>query len=135
MVTTHFLNRIMGNVFGTQKDPLLPTEYYIGLSSAEPQLDGSGAKEPSTSNTGYARVKLSSLSAPDNGKISNTADVTFPTSTQDWGRMTHFVIFDAATAGNLLCYDALTKPRTIESESVLTFKTGELSITLENKTA
>lgn len=61
MNTTYFLNLVSGNVFGSQKTPAIPTKYYLGLSSAAPNLDGSGVVEPEE-GTGYARVELTSLS-------------------------------------------------------------------------
>ena len=69
MNTTYFLNLVSGNVFGSKKTPALPEKYYLGLSSAAPALDGSGVVEPG-GGAGYARVELTSLSAPVNGVVS-----------------------------------------------------------------
>lgn len=130
MITNHFRNLIMGNVFGTDKTNAIPTEYFIGLSKTSPAIDGTGATEPAAPD--YARVKLTSLSVPTNGSITNTAPISFAESLSNWGVVTHFVIYDAATGGNLLAYDLLTKPRTIESESEVMFKTESLKINLLN---
>lgn len=130
MVTTYFLNCIMGNVFKTKTSPALPTSFYMGLSTSTPAVGGTGVSEPS--GKGYARVKVSSLTAPANGVITNTADVEFNESTGDWGTITHFVIYDAATGGNLLLYEALKTPRVVQSETQARFKANTLSITLKN---
>lgn len=129
MNTTYFLNQVMGNVFKTKTTPALPGGYYIGLSSTTPKADGTGVTEPVTS-AGYARVKLESLSAPANGVITNTAAISFNESTANWGTMTHFVIYDAATGGNLLMFDALSPVRPAEEGTVITIKNGKLSLAL-----
>ena len=70
MNTTYFLNQVMGNLFKTKETPALPTEYYIGLSSTQPAVGGTGVTEP-LSNSGYHRVILENLSEPDDGVITN----------------------------------------------------------------
>lgn len=134
MNTTRFKNLIMGNIFGTQKTVAIPTNYYIGLSSTEPTVSGTNVTEPSTSSTGYSRVRLSSLSAPDNGVITNSQEIRFNESLTDWfpaGKpATHYVIFDSQTNGNLLMYNSLTKSRIIESNTVATITPSSLQLKL-----
>jgi len=132
MTTTYFLNCVMGNVFGSAKDPALPETYYIGLSSTEPAIDGSGVTEPS--GGAYSRVAVSSFSVPVDGAIENTSDVEFPESTEDWGTMTHYVIYDAVSGGNLLMYNALEKNRVVQSENQVRFKPSALAFTLDSTT-
>ncbi len=131
MNTTHFLNRVMGNLFKTQTSPALPSNYYLGLSTTAPTVSGSNVTEPATSK-GYARVQLTSLSTPSNGVITNTTALSFPESTASWGTITNYVVYDAATNGNLLFYGALSSSRTVETDTILTIKANELSITLSN---
>ena len=133
MNTTYFLNQVMGNVFKTKTAPALPSTYYIGLSSTEPELDGDGVTEPSPAS-GYSRVELETLSAPANGVITNTAAISFNESTANWGTMTYFAIYDTASGGNLLMYDALSTPRNVEAATIVTIKAGNLSLTLSNPT-
>lgn len=133
MNTTYFLNQVMGNVFQTKKTPALPTEYYIGLSSTAPSVDGSGVTEPAAS-AGYKRVKLESLSEPDNGVISNSAAISFDESTANWGTMRYFVIYDAVESGNVLMYDLLSTARNVEAATIVTIKAGSLTLTLSNPT-
>ena len=132
MNTITFLNRIMGNLFGTKTTPALPTQYWLGLSSTSPGVDGTGVSEPSGGTSGYARVQLTTLSEPTYGTISNTGAVSFNESTAPWGTMTHYVIYDAPTSGNLLMFGALTISRAVEQNTVITIRAEELTITLEN---
>lgn len=130
MTTNHMLNRIMGNVFRTQTSPALPTNYYIGLSTSTPTAAGGNVTEPS--GGGYARKQLTGLSAPTNGVITNNSAIAFNESTASWGTVTYFVIYDAATNGNLLFYDKLTSSRAVEANTVITIKEGALKLTLAN---
>ena len=132
MNTTYFLNQVMGNLFGTKTDPALPTTYYLGLSSTLPSKDGTGATEPTGGDSAYARVQLNGLSEPTDGVVTTTETLSFPESTSDWGTMTHYVIYDAATEGNLLMYDELENSRRVEVNTVVSFRPGGLTITLKD---
>lgn len=133
MNTKYFKNLVMGNIFKTQTSPKIP-DYYIGLSSTTPDLSGNNVTEPSTSGTGYARVKLTSLGAPSDGTITNSSDITFSESQSDWfpagNPATHYVIFDSQTGGNLLMYNELVKPRIIEADTVAVITASSLYMKL-----
>lgn len=131
MNTTYFLNQVMGNLFKTKETPALPSEYYIGLSSTAPNISGGNVTEP-LSNSGYKRVKLENLSGPADGVITNEQAISFDESTANWGTMSHFVIYDALEAGNLLMYDTLSTPRNVEAATIVTIKANSLTLTLSN---
>lgn len=131
MNTTYFLNQVMGNLFKTKETPALPSEYYIGLSSTAPNISGGNVAEP-LSNSGYKRVKLENLSEPADGVITNEQAISFDESTANWGTMSHFVIYDALEAGNLLMYDTLSTPRNVEAATIVTIKANSLTLTLSN---
>lgn len=127
MITTYYKNCVSGNIFGTKTDPAIPASYYIGLSTTEPNAEGSNVTEPS-GDAGYARVQLANLSEPVDGVVSNNQDVTFDESTSSWGTITHYVIYDQLTGGNLLLYNSLTTPREVEAASIMTIKSGSLKL-------
>lgn len=131
MNTTYFLNQVMGNLFKTKETPALPSEYYIGLSSTAPNISGGNVTEP-LSNSGYKRVKLENLSEPADGVITNEQAISFDESTANWGTMSHFVIYDALEAGNLLMYDTLSTPRNVEAATIVSIKANSLTLTLSN---
>ena len=131
MNTTYFLNQVMGYLFKTKETPALPSEYYIGLSSTAPNISGGNVTEP-LSNSGYKRVKLENLSEPADGVITNEQAISFDESTANWGTMSHFVIYDALEAGNLLMYDTLSTPRNVEAATIVTIKANSLTLTLSN---
>lgn len=136
MNTNYFLNCVAGNVFGTKTDPAIPTTYYIGLSTTTPNTNGSGVDEPST-DAGYARVQLTTLSEPLDGVVTNSQAINFNESTASWGTITHFVIYDSPTvdSGNLLMYSELSTPRSVETATIMTIKEGYLKLSAQNPTA
>jgi hypothetical protein len=127
------LNLVAGNVFRSKEEPAIPAKYYLGLSTTAPDLDGQNVTEPAT-DAGYARVELTTLSAPTDGLVTNQQAVNFEESTNNWGTVTHFVIFDAAEAntGNLLMYGELTTPRTVETATIMTIKENYLKLSVQN---
>lgn len=104
-----------------------PTTVYVGLYTSDP---GEGNTGTEVSGGSYARVAVT-FGAPSNGVSTNSASVTFPTATGNWGTVSHIGILDALTSGNLLYYTALDASKTIASGDVFTISTGNLSVTLE----
>lgn len=115
------------------------------------------ADEPTDGNTGteitggsYARVEVESgmgasgwagtnsvgstaASTGDSGTTSNNGAINFPSPTANWGVITHFGIYDAATAGNLLFWGALTTPKTVNNgDAAPAFAPSSLSIQIDN---
>ena len=101
---------------------------YVGLYTAAPTDAGGGTE---VSGTSYARVNASAaFPAASGGAISNDAAITFPESGGSWGTVSHFGIFDASTAGNLLYWGALGANRVVDGAGItLTFQIGELDVT------
>lgn len=133
MHTKYFIDLIMGNLFGSKVNPAIPGKYYIGLSTATPSVDGTGVKEPSASGSGYSRIPVDSFTVPSDGIVKNNSNVEFQESTSSWGVVTHYVVFDSSTGGNLLFYGELTSPRTIEANSIVILKQNEIQLSLTNK--
>ena len=103
-----------------------PTTVYVGLFTTDPTDAGSGTE---VSGGSYAR-QSATFAAPSNGASSTSADVTFPQATANWGTVTHFGVYDASTAGNLLYHGALTTSKTIETGDVFKISSGNLTVTL-----
>ena len=78
----------------------------------------------------YMKVSLGVVSK--NGVITNEQAISFDESTANWGTMSHFVIYDALEAGNLLMYDTLSTPRNVEAATIVTIKANSLTLTLSN---
>ncbi len=136
MNTTYFLNLVMDSVFHTGDDATLPTNYYIGLTTSEPSVDGIISGEPDTgTGTGYQR-QLLNLVRNNDGVVENKDAIEFSESASNWGTMKYYIVCDApkeeAENGNLLFYGALEEARTIESGTTFTIKAGGMKITLKD---
>ena len=103
----------------------------MGLSTADPGDDGSGLAEPS--GGAYARVATaaSDWNTASGGSLDNASAIEFSEATASWGTITHFALFDAATAGNMLAHGSLTASKTISSGDTASFAAGALDVTLD----
>ena len=122
-------NKILDHIFG--KGSYTPPTIYVGLSTADPTDSGSGLTEPS--GNGYARVHTSASdwNAASNGSLDNTGNITFAQATGNWGTITHFALFDAATTDNMLAYGALSQSKLISESDTARFEAGDLQISLD----
>lgn len=117
-----------------------PTALWVALLTGAPSDAGGGSE---VAGGGYVRVNLapgdanwratqggtSGASTGSSGTTANAAVIAFPSPTANWGTVSHYAIFDAATGGNLLIWDALTVPRPIlAGDPPPTFNIDALSI-------
>ncbi len=109
-----------------------PVTVYAALYTAAPSDSGGGTE---ATGGAYARVAITNNAtnwpAAASGAKSNGTVITFPTATANWGTVTHFGIFDAATAGNLLNWGALTTSQAVNTGATPSFAAAALSITLD----
>jgi hypothetical protein len=117
-----------------------PATMYIALSSTTPTDAGANVTEPSGGS--YARV---STVAADWGAATgtapatkaNTATKTFVQATADWvagANLTHFVLFDALTVGNVVAWGALTVAKPVLNGDTPSFAVGALVLKLGKPT-
>lgn len=117
---------------------------HVGLLTAAPSDSGGGTE---VSGGSYARVKAAAgasqaltdwqatqggntASSGTGGQTSNTAAITFPTPTANWGTITHFGIYDASSGGNLLFWGALAQSKTVNNgDAAPAFNAGQLTVT------
>lgn len=106
------------------------TTLHIGLSTADPGEDGAGIAEPA--GNGYARVAVpaATWNAASAGVTTNAAAITFPEASGAWGHITHFVLFDALTAGHVLASGELTVHQDVVNLDTVQFAIGAISVTL-----
>jgi hypothetical protein len=127
------LDHLLGN------GPYTPAAaVYLGYSTADPLDDGSGLAEPGSGN--YSR-KAVTFNAAASRAVDNQL-VTFDQADGDQGTITHYAVFDAATAGNMLAHGSLSASKHIVSgntpsiaaaEVEISFSAGAVSDYLANK--
>lgn len=113
-----------------------PSGLHVALFTSVPGEAGGGTE---VSGGSYARVASApgdanwAATAGGNGTTSNVSAVTFPAPTANWGSVTHWGIFDAASGGNPLVYAALTTPKTINNgDAAPSFAPGALTFQIDN---
>ena len=122
-------NKILDHIFG--KGSYTPPTIYVGLSTADPTDDGSGLAEPSGNGYARAQTSASDWNTASNGSLDNVGNITFAQATGNWGTITHFALFDAATAGNMLAHGALSQSKAVGESDTASFEAGDLDICLD----
>lgn len=119
-------NEILDHILATASYTA-PATVYVGLSTGSFGDDNSGTE---LSGSGYGRV-AASFGAAASGTASNDAAIEFSAATGDWGTVSHFGIFDASTAGNLLIHGSFTASKVIASGDILRIQTGDLDVSAD----
>jgi len=125
------LNSLFGKTsdFGTLASR---PDTYVALMTASPNKTGGGTE----ANYGaYARVEVEPSdwdAAAGDDPISNDDNITFPEATSGNNVVTHFAIYDANTTGNLIAYGALNASLTVTEGVQPRFKTGDLTVQIED---
>lgn len=115
-----------------------PTVLGVALGTA-----GSDASFTELAATGsYARVACNPLDgnwaaiSGNNGTTSNVSAITFPAPTANWNggsAITHFAIYDATSAGNMLFYGTLTASKIVQNgDAAPYFGAGALTVQIDN---
>jgi len=104
-----------------------PTTTYLALFTSDPTDAGTGTE---VSGGSYARQSIS-WNTPARGATPNSADVTFPQATANYGTVTHIGIYDASSAGNLLYHGALSASKSVETNDTFIVEAGDLSVSLD----
>jgi hypothetical protein len=125
-------NKVLDHTVGKTDIGALPTAY-VGLCSADPTDSGTGSACNEISGGAYARVSTAAgdWNAAAAGSISNANAITFPQATGDWTTVTHFIIADAATLGNLHAHGSLSASKTVQNGDTASFAAGQITITLD----
>ena len=122
-----------------------PATVYVGLATTSGSDAACGTE---VSGGSYARVAVASslanwagtqsagsttASSGTGGTTSNNGAITFPAPTADWGVVTEYCVFDAASAGNLLWRTALTASKTINNgDAAPSFAAGAATLQIDN---
>jgi hypothetical protein len=111
-----------------------PAALYLGLfkndsTNAAANLEA-GTLTDEVSGGSYAR-KAITFNAASGGSADNSNTVTFDTATADWGTITHIAVMDAASAGNVVYWAAVSTTKLIESGDTFQLSSGNMTISLD----
>lgn len=134
-LSTYAANALLAHIFkGAAFNQ--PAGLYVALSTVNPGEDGSGLAEPVGGS--YARVSAGAFDAAASRASANTNNIVFPKATAGWGTISHWALFDASTAGNMLAYgtfkDSNGDPQTkvVNTGNTLKIFAGELAPSLSS---
>lgn len=85
-------------------------------------------KQVTNDNTNFPPCSITGAASKSNA----TAIVFGPCATTSWGTVTHWAVYDAASAGNMLCHGALAESRTVVVGDSPKFSAGSFVITVTN---
>lgn len=141
-MSNYLENKMLDHILrGQSFSATSPASLYIALFTSAPS-DAGGGTEVSGNN--YSRIALTrnltnwagsqglattEVSSGTSGITSNNTQIAFPLPSASWGTVTHFALFDALTAGNLIFWGQLTTPQVIAVNNSVTFAPGALAIT------
>lgn len=127
MSLSDYGEQALGNWIRGNANMPAATSPYLALFSDDPGDNNTGTEITSDINAS-GRIAIT-LAAPVNGVLANSADIDFGTSENDV-IITHFGIYDAQTAGNLICSGALPSPKTINTSDQVKWSAGSLTVTI-----
>lgn len=104
-----------------------PSAVYLALFTTATADDGSGTE---VSGGAYVRQAIT-LAAASGGASSNSAAITFPQATADWGTVTHVAIMDAESGGEMLMHTILDASKTINNGDTFKMNAGDLDVTVD----
>jgi len=132
-MSNYLENELIKHIFRTGSFTK-PTVLAVALFTAAPSDAGGGTE---VSGGSYARVDRPPLDANwaatsgTDGHTDNVADIVFPAPTADWGQVTHFGVFNATSAGDLIFWGALTTPKTVNNgDPAPKWVVGDMDFTL-----
>jgi hypothetical protein len=124
-------NALLDHLFGTA-NYTPPANIYVALSTTDPTDIGTGITEPPV-GANYARVATAPAdwNSAANGVVDNASNIAFPEANSSWGNITHFGLFDANVAGNMVGHGALGAPVVVGANDTPYLAPGNVTASLE----
>ena len=127
----HFIFKNNSLSFSTPGDSI-----YVGLATAVSAAETGSVTEATFTN--YARQQVTASNwtlvgsdSTDQQTATNAANIEFPASGGTNNTITHIIIADAASSGNVLFVGALDVQKVIESGDIFRINAGNLTIELK----
>lgn len=123
----------LASLFGVT-DPI--EGYWVALASDDPGSDGDGdtlADLEPPPGVGYARLFIAAGPAnwsANDSYLTNLVEVDFPLPWDDWGPISHYVLCDSATSGDVYGWGALTNPQQVTAGYSVSIPVGGLVVSL-----
>lgn len=123
---TNYLElEVLDHVLGEGARNYTPGTLTVGLFTAVTDQEAGTVTE--VTGGSYARTAVD-FGVASAGAASNSANVTFPTATADWGTVTHAGIHDGV---DWIFIGALTVSKTVTNGDTFQISTGQLTVSLD----
>ena len=127
----HFIFKNNSLSFATPGDSI-----YVGLATAVSAAETGTVTEATFTNYVRQQVEASNWTlvgsdSTDQQTATNAANIEFPASGGTNNTITHIIIADAASSGNILFVGALDVQKVIESGDIFRINAGNLTIELK----
>ena len=126
-------DKILDNNFGEVTNVTCGS-YYVGLSTSEIWISGSGATEPS--GGAYARVEIANdkdtFGAAASGSLVNDIDIEFAESTDAWGTITYVFLSSHLSGGNIYFFEELPASKIVQDDTIVKFEAGAMTFSMQN---
>jgi len=124
-------NKLVDHVTG--KASFTKPTAYVALCTAAPNDASTGSTITEADYTSYARVETSASDwdAASSGSAANAAAIEFPECTGGSNTVTHFVLVDASSSGNVLVHGALSSSLDISDGITPSFAIGTLTVSCD----
>lgn len=121
VLTTAGKNQLLDAIDGTTTN----LTWYLAPFNGDPS--GAGSEVSGTTSEGRTQLTSSNMAAAASGSVASSAAITWTAT----GSITvdYVAVYDAASAGNLVGYDAITSKSLANTETV-TIPSGSLTFSL-----
>jgi len=121
VLTTAGKNQLLDAIDGTSTT----LTWYLDPFNGDPS--GAGSSVAATTSEGRTQITSSNMAAAASGSVASSAAITWTAT----GSITidYVAIYDAASAGNLVGYDAITS-KSLANTETLTIPSGSLTFSL-----
>jgi hypothetical protein len=127
--TNYAKNKMQDYAFGSVSYTP-PASYFLALSVNGISSSGSNMSEPVGAS--YARIEIPNsklyFTNSFSGSLVNLSALTFPESSGSWGVITTIALMDASTSGSVWFYTDLGTPKTVQSNTVVSFSASAIVI-------
>jgi hypothetical protein len=124
-LTQYADNALLNHVFNTAYSPVATV--YLALCTGSPGAGPSIANE--VSGGAYARTAISFGAAASRG-VTQSAGVTFPKATANWGTVSYYAVMDASSGGNMLASGSFSAGIPVVTGNTLTVASGQVAISI-----
>jgi hypothetical protein len=119
------------------KDTQMPTpsaNIYVGLHTSDPGNTPDGSTEVSAADYGRlstAPSDWSVLAGDGPTTFENATELLFPAAQNNWGTISHVVLWDSSSGGNAIATYDVSTPKAIDTNDEARFPANDLSFDID----